>query len=55
MFEMTRGTPVPARRRLPALIFAVLAAGSIAAGPSVALADDGLVDVRTLPRLEGAV
>jgi hypothetical protein len=55
MFETTRGTPVPARRRLPALIFAVLAAATVAAGPSVALADDGLVDVRTLPRLENAV
>ena len=50
MFETTRGTPVPPRRRRLALIFAV-----IAAGPTVALADDGLVDVRTMPRLEGAV
>ena len=55
MFETTRGTPVPARRRLLALVFALVAAGPIAAAPTVALADDGLVDVRTLPRLEGAV
>jgi hypothetical protein len=55
MFETTRGTPIPARRRLPALIFAVLATATVAAGSTVALADDGLVDVRTLPRLEGAV
>jgi hypothetical protein len=55
MFETTRGTPVPARHRLRALVFAVIAAGPIAVGPTVALADDGLVDVRTLPRLEGAV
>jgi hypothetical protein len=55
MFETTRGTPVPARRRLLAMVFAVIAAGPIVVGPTAALADDGLVDVRTLPRLEGAV
>jgi hypothetical protein len=55
MFETTRGTPVPARRRLLALVFALVAAGPIAAAPTAALADDGLVDVRTLPRLEGAM
>jgi hypothetical protein len=55
MLETTRGTPVFARRRLLALFFAAITAGSIAAGSTVALADDGLVDVRTLPRLEGAV
>jgi len=51
MFETTRGTPVPACQRLLALIFAVIAAGPIAARAT----DDGMVDVRTLPRLEGAV
>ena len=50
MFGMTRGTLVPARKRLLAFVFAAIAAGPIAAS-----ADDGLVDVRTLPRLEGAV
>jgi hypothetical protein len=50
MFETTRGTPVPARIRLLAVIFAM-----IAAGPIAVRADDGMVDVRTLPRLEGAV
>jgi hypothetical protein len=47
---MMRGTLVPARKRLLALVFA-----AIAAAPITARADDGLVDVRTLPRLEGAV
>jgi hypothetical protein len=50
MWGTTRGTRVPARSRLFALILA-----SIAAAPIAARADDGLVDVRTLPRLEGAV
>jgi hypothetical protein len=50
MFETTRGTPVPARTRLLAVVFAM-----IAAGPIAVRADDGMVDVRTLPRLEGAV
>jgi hypothetical protein len=50
MFGMTRGTIVPARKPLLALIFALLAAA-----PLAARADDGMVDVRTLPRLEGAV
>ena len=50
MFETTRGTPVPARTWLLAVIFAM-----IAAGPIAVRADDGMVDVRTLPRLEGAV
>jgi hypothetical protein len=50
MFGMTRGTLVPARKQLLAFVFAAIAAGPIAAS-----ADDGLVDVRTLPRLEGAV
>ena len=50
MFGMTRGTLVPASKRLLAFVFALIAAGPIAAS-----ADDGLVDVRTLPRLEGAV
>jgi hypothetical protein len=50
MLGMTRGTRVPARNRLFALILA-----SIAAAPIAASADDGLVDVRTLPRLDGAV
>lgn len=50
MLGTTRGTKVPARSRLFALVLA-----SIAAAPVAARADDGLVDVRTLPRLEGAV
>src|ERR1700730_12401356 len=50
MFGMTRGTLVPARKQLLAFVFAAIAAGPIAAS-----ADDGLIDVRTLPRLEGAV
>lgn len=50
MFGMTPGTLVPARKRLLAFVFA-----AIAAAPIAAKADDGLVDVRTLPRLEGAV
>ena len=50
MFGMMPGTLVPARKRLLAFVFA-----AIAAAPIAARADDGLVDVRTLPRLEGAV
>jgi hypothetical protein len=50
MLGTTRGTRVPARNRLFAIILA-----SITAAPIAASADDGLVDVRTLPRLEGAV
>jgi hypothetical protein len=50
MFGMMRGTLVPARKRLLALVFA-----AIAATPTTARAVDGLVDVRTLPRPEGAV
>src|ERR1700681_579514 len=50
MFGTTRGTQVPARKWLLAFILA-----SIAAAPIAARADDGMVDVRTLPRLEGAV
>jgi hypothetical protein len=50
MYAMTRGTLVPARKQLLAFVLALMAAAPIAAS-----ADDGLVDVRTLPRLEGAV
>jgi hypothetical protein len=50
MLGMTRGTQVPARNRLFAFVVAL-----IAAAPIAARADDGLVDVRILPRLEGAV
>jgi hypothetical protein len=50
MFGITGGTLVPTRKQLLAFVFALSAAGPIAA-----IADDGLVDVRTLPRLEGAV
>jgi hypothetical protein len=50
MFETTRGMQVPAGKRLLPFIFAL-----IAAAPMAAAADDGMVDVRTLPRLEGAV
>jgi hypothetical protein len=50
MLGMTRGTLVPATRTLLAFALAL-----IAAAPIAARADDGLVDVRTLPRLEGAV
>jgi hypothetical protein len=50
MFGMTPGTQVPAWKRLLAFILIL-----IAAAPIAARADDGLVDVRTLPRLEGAV
>src|SRR5882757_9021417 len=50
MLGTTRGMPLPARKRLLALLL-VLVAGA----PMAAKADDGLVDVRTLPRLDGAV
>jgi hypothetical protein len=50
MLGITRGTPVPARNRPFAFVVAAIAAAPIAAS-----ADDGLVDVRALPRLEGAV
>jgi hypothetical protein len=50
MAETTGGTPVPTRKWLRAVIIALAVAQPIAAR-----ADDGLVDVRTLPRLEGAV
>ncbi len=50
MFGTTRGTLVPAGKALLAFTVA-LALGA----PLAARADDGLVDVRTLPRLEGAV
>lgn len=50
MSKTTRGTMVPALRPLVALVFALMAAA-----PITAYADDGLVDVRTLPQLEGAV
>ena len=51
MFETTRGMLVPdlANACCPSL-FAL-----IAAVPIAARGDDGMVDVRTLPRLEGAV
>jgi hypothetical protein len=51
MFGTTRGMLVPARKSLVALIFALIATGPIAARA----ADSGMVDVRTLPQLEGAV
>ncbi|WP_159008111.1 hypothetical protein [Bradyrhizobium sp. S69] len=50
MAETTGGTPVPTRKWLLAVIVAL-----VVAQPIAARADDGLVDVRTLPRLEGAV
>src|ERR1700722_7092644 len=50
MLGITRGTRVPARNRLFAFVVAAIAAAPIAAS-----ADDGLVDVRALPRLERAV
>jgi hypothetical protein len=50
MFGMTHGTIVPARKWL--LAFMTLA--SMASALMAAKADDGLVDVRALPRLEGA-
>lgn len=50
MFETTRGMLVPAGKRLLPFVVAL-----IAAAPMAARADDGLVDVHTLPQLEGAV
>jgi len=50
MFATMRGILIPARKPLAAVILALLAAVPIAAR-----ADDGMVDVRTLPRLEGAI
>ncbi len=50
MFGTTRGMLVPAGKMLLAFTIA-LAFGA----PLAARADDGMVDVRTLPRLEGAV
>jgi hypothetical protein len=50
MFETSRGTLVPARKLLLAFSVALSAAMPVAAR-----ADSGMVDVRTLPRLEGAV
>ena len=50
MVGTTRGTLVPASKWLLAALFAWIAVQPLAAG-----ADDGLVDVRNLPRLDGAV
>jgi hypothetical protein len=50
IFATLRGMLVPARKPLAAVILALLAAA-----PFAARADDGLVDVRTLPHLEGAI
>ncbi|MDB5577337.1 MAG: hypothetical protein JWR80_2513, partial [Bradyrhizobium sp.] len=50
MLETMRGMQIPAGKRLLPFILAL-----IAAAPMAARADDGMVDVRTLPRLEGAV
>ena len=50
MVGTTRGTQVPARKWLLALLFAW-----IVLQPNAASADDGMVDVRNLPRLDGAV
>jgi hypothetical protein len=50
MSGTTRGIPIPAGKRLLAFILVLLASA-----PVGARADDGMVDVRTLPRLEGAV
>lgn len=50
MVGTTRGTLVPARRWLLAAGLALFAVQPVAT-----LADDGMVDVRTLPRLDGAV
>ena len=50
MFGTTRGMLVPAKKSLLASILVLMASAPIAAG-----ADSGMVDVRTLPRLEGAV
>ena len=50
MFGTTHGMLLPARKRLLAFTLAVMASA-----PFAASADDGIVDVRALPRLEGAV
>ncbi|MBR1210539.1 hypothetical protein [Bradyrhizobium sp. JYMT SZCCT0180] len=50
MFGTTRGTLVPARKHLFAVALAVIASMPVAAS-----ANPDTVDVRTLPRLEGAV
>ncbi|MET3842531.1 hypothetical protein [Bradyrhizobium sp. OAE829] len=50
MFGTTRGTLVPARKHLFAFTLAVIACVPVAAS-----ADPDMLDVRTLPRLEGAV
>jgi hypothetical protein len=50
MIGTTRGMLIPAGKRLLAFAFVLLAGA-----PMAARADDGMVDVRTLPRLEGAV
>lgn len=50
MSGTTRGMPIPAGKHLLAFILVLLAGA-----PMAARADDGMVDVRTLPRLEGAV
>jgi hypothetical protein len=50
MVGTTRGTLVPASKWLLATMFAW-----VALQPMAAFADDGMVDVRNLPRLEGAV
>jgi len=50
MFGTSRGTFIPARQSLLAFLFVLGAAA-----PMDARADDGPVDVRTLPQLEGAV
>ncbi|CAN7628597.1 hypothetical protein LJR220_005832 [Bradyrhizobium sp. LjRoot220] len=50
MFGATRGMLVPARKHLFAFTLAVIASVPVAAG-----ANPEMVDVRTLPRLEGAV
>ncbi|MEP6841313.1 MAG: hypothetical protein ABJA75_24900 [Bradyrhizobium sp.] len=49
MFATTSGTHVPARKLLLAFVAVLMASTSIAAR-----ADDGMVDVRTLPQVEGA-
>jgi hypothetical protein len=53
MFGTTRGMLVPARKYLLAFSFAVIASASVAAGADPR--DPSMVDVGTLPRLEGAV
>jgi hypothetical protein len=50
MFSSKRGAQVPARRYLLALLVST----AIVGGASICRAEDGLVDVRTLPRIESA-